>query len=124
VHFIGHSANKALPSAAFGKVLLSVKSSFTECGTLGTEKHSAKTGLPSGKHSAKGRQLSSKTDGRQPLPRAEGRHSAKRILCRVPNIWHSAKKVFTECLLWTLGKHIFIFLIFATNLFVVCSYTM
>jgi hypothetical protein len=112
VHFIGHSANQALPSAALGKVLLSVKSSFTECGTLGTERHSSKTDLPSGNtrqrlRSAKGRQRPSKADGRQPLPRAEGRHSAKRILCRVPYIWHSANKVFTECLLWTLGKAYF-----------------
>jgi hypothetical protein len=53
VLFIGHSANKPLLRAALGKVLLSVKSSFTECGTLGTETHSAKTYLPSGKHSAK-----------------------------------------------------------------------
>jgi hypothetical protein len=43
----------ALPSAALGKVLHSVKSLFTECRTLDTEKHSAKTTLPSGKHSAK-----------------------------------------------------------------------
>jgi hypothetical protein len=43
----------ALSSAAFGKVLRSVKSLFTECRTLDTEKHSAKTALPSGKHSAK-----------------------------------------------------------------------
>jgi hypothetical protein len=50
---MGHSANKALLSAALGKVLLSVKSSFTECGTPGTETHSANTGLPSGKHSTK-----------------------------------------------------------------------
>jgi hypothetical protein len=53
VLFIGHSAKKTLPRAALGKVLRSVKSLFTECGTLGTEKHSANTALPSGKHSAK-----------------------------------------------------------------------
>ena len=51
--FIGQSAKKTLPSAALGKVLRSIKSLFTECGTLGTEEHSAKTALPSGKHSAK-----------------------------------------------------------------------
>jgi hypothetical protein len=28
----------------------------------------------------------------------------KDFLCRVSTIWHSAKRVFTECLLWTLGK--------------------
>jgi hypothetical protein len=53
VLFIGHSAKKTLPSTALGKVLRSVKSLFTECRTLGTEKHSANTALPSGKHSAK-----------------------------------------------------------------------
>jgi hypothetical protein len=52
VLFIGHSAKKTLPSAALGKVLRSVKSLFTECRTLGTSKHSAKTALPSFKHLA------------------------------------------------------------------------
>jgi hypothetical protein len=51
VLFIGHSAKKILPRAALGKVLRSVKRLFTECGTLGIEKHSAKAALPSGKHS-------------------------------------------------------------------------
>jgi hypothetical protein len=31
VPFVGHSAKKALPSAALGKVRLSAKSPFTEC---------------------------------------------------------------------------------------------
>jgi hypothetical protein len=31
VPFVGHSATKALPSAALGKVRLSAKSPFTEC---------------------------------------------------------------------------------------------
>jgi hypothetical protein len=48
-----HSAKKALPRAALGKVWLSVTSLFTECRTLGTGPHSAKTCLPSVKHSAK-----------------------------------------------------------------------
>jgi hypothetical protein len=42
VSFITHSAKKSLPRAALGKVWLSVKSLFTECRTLGTERHSAK----------------------------------------------------------------------------------
>jgi hypothetical protein len=46
VLFIGHSAKQTLPRAALGKVLRSVKSSFTECRTLGTAKHSAKQTLP------------------------------------------------------------------------------
>jgi hypothetical protein len=43
----------SLPSAALGKVLRSVTRQFTECRTLGTAKHSAKSTLPRGKHSAK-----------------------------------------------------------------------
>jgi hypothetical protein len=54
VPFVGHSAKTALPSAALDKVRLSAKSLFTECWTLGTGPHSAKTPLPSVKHSAKG----------------------------------------------------------------------
>jgi hypothetical protein len=61
VPFIGHSAKKALPSAALGKVRLSAKSLFTECWTLGTGPHSAKISLPSVKHSAKGRQRPSQS---------------------------------------------------------------
>jgi hypothetical protein len=61
VPFVGHSAKKALPSAALGKVRLSTKSLFTECWTLGTGPHSAKTSLPSVKHSAKGRQRPSQS---------------------------------------------------------------
>jgi hypothetical protein len=38
---------------ALGKVLRSVKNLFTECRTLGTAKHSAKSSLASVKHSAK-----------------------------------------------------------------------
>jgi hypothetical protein len=53
VPFIGHSTKEALPRAALGEVLLSVTSWFTECRTLGTGKLSAKTCLPSVKHSAK-----------------------------------------------------------------------
>jgi hypothetical protein len=52
VLFIGHSAKSTLPRAALGRVLRSVKILFTECRALGTAKHSAKTVLPSVKHSA------------------------------------------------------------------------
>jgi hypothetical protein len=54
VPFVGHSAKKALPSAALGKARLSATRLFTECRTLGIGRHSAQTGLPSVKHSAKG----------------------------------------------------------------------
>jgi hypothetical protein len=36
-------------------------------------------------------------------------------LCRVLNSWHSVKRVFTECLPWTLGKEFFIFLFWPSN---------
>jgi hypothetical protein len=51
--FFGHSAKKTLLRVALGKVLHSVKGLFTECRTLGTAKHSAKTPLSRVKHSAK-----------------------------------------------------------------------
>jgi hypothetical protein len=54
VPFVGHSAKKALPSAALGEARFSATRLFTECWTLGTGWHSAKTSLPSVKHSAKG----------------------------------------------------------------------
>jgi hypothetical protein len=44
---------ETLPSAALGKVRLSVTRLFTEHRTLGTGQHSAKTCLPSVKHSTK-----------------------------------------------------------------------
>jgi hypothetical protein len=42
VPFVGHSAKKALPSAALGEARLSATRLFTECWTLGTGRHSAK----------------------------------------------------------------------------------
>jgi hypothetical protein len=35
VHFVGHSAKLALPSAALGDIVLSAKTMFTERATLG-----------------------------------------------------------------------------------------
>jgi hypothetical protein len=52
VLFVEHSTKKYLPSAALGKVLLSIMTVFTESRALGTEIHSAKKPLPSDKHSA------------------------------------------------------------------------
>jgi hypothetical protein len=46
------------------------KDMFAECGKGGARQRAV-----SGRH---------KVDGREPLPRAEGRHSAKKPLCRVP----------------------------------------
>jgi hypothetical protein len=53
VLFVGHSTNKSLSSAALGKVLLSVTTTFTESRALGTEIHSAKKHVLSAKHLAK-----------------------------------------------------------------------
>jgi hypothetical protein len=44
VLFVGHSAKKALPSAALGKASLSAKRFFTECWTLDTGRHSEAEG--------------------------------------------------------------------------------
>jgi hypothetical protein len=53
VLFVGHSTKKPLPSAALGKVFLSVTNAFAESRTLGKELHSAKISLSSAKHLAK-----------------------------------------------------------------------
>jgi hypothetical protein len=106
VPFVGHSAKTSLPRAALGKVLHSITMSFTECRTLGTEIHSVKTSLPSGKHSAKV---------------ALGKGSSAAVLkptvvslCRGSAL---GKELFTECLLWTLGKAYFYFLNFVHQTF-------
>ena len=88
-----HSAKKALPRAALGKVRLSVTSWFTERRTLGKDMFAECHTL--GKGGARQRAVSGlpKADGRQPLPRAEGRHSAKNSL---PSVFsgHSANHIF------------------------------
>jgi hypothetical protein len=76
--FFGHSAKKALPRAALDKVRLSANRLFTECWTLGRGQHSAKTGLPSVKHSAKGA-LGKKPSAAVPKLTAVS-------LCRVPTV--------------------------------------
>jgi hypothetical protein len=106
VLFIGHSAKKTLPSAALGKVLRSVKSLFTECRTLGTAKHSAKTALPSVKHSANmalGKGPLAAVYSWRPSVFAEcqisgtqQRESLPSVLCR-----HSAKHFFIFFLFWS-----------------------
>jgi hypothetical protein len=101
-----------LPSAfcwALDKVWLSVTSLFTECRTLGTDRFAESKTL--GKGGARQRAVSSrpKPDGRQSLPRAEVWHSAKRLLCRVPNIGHSAKDSLPSVFSRHSAKHIFIF---------------
>jgi hypothetical protein len=95
-------------SRALGKVLLSVTSWFIECRTLGTEQLSAKTRLPSGKHSAKaalGKGLSMAILKLTAVSLCQGPRSAL------------GKDLFTECLLWTLGKAYFYFFNFGNQTF-------
>jgi hypothetical protein len=91
VPFVGHSAKKALPRAALGKARLSATSLFTECWTLSTGPHSAKTRLSSVKHSAKV---------------ALGKGSSAAVpkltavsLCREPRVGTRQRVFFAECLL-------------------------
>jgi hypothetical protein len=86
----------SLPSAALGKVRLSATSFFIECWTLGTGRHSAKTRLPSIKHSAKealgkGPSVAVPKLTAVSLCRVPGLALAKSLLCRVPYIWRLAK---------------------------------
>jgi hypothetical protein len=130
VPFVGHSAKKALLRAALGKVRLSAKRPFTECWTLGRGQHSAKTGLPSVKHSAKGA-LGKKPSAAVPKLTAVS-------LCRVPTVGSRQRGFFAEChivdtrqrklcrvsSLDTRQSIFLFFLILSPKLFVVCSYTM
>jgi hypothetical protein len=89
VPFLGHSAKMALPRAALGKAWLSVTSLFTECRTLGTGPHSAKTCLPSVKHSAKG------ALGKGPSAAVPKLTAVS--LCREPMVGTRQRVFFTEC---------------------------
>jgi hypothetical protein len=130
VPFVGHSAKTALTRAALGKVRLSAKSLFTECWTLGTEPHSAKTSLPSVKPSAK-RALGKGPSAAIPKLTAVS-------LCREPMVGARQRVFFAECPLFgtrqsclcrvssldTRQSIFLIFFILSPKLFVVCSYTM
>jgi hypothetical protein len=89
VPFVGHLAKKALPRAALGKVRLSVTSWFTECRTLGTGPHSAKTCLPSVKDSAK------KALGKGPSAAVLKLTAVS--LCREPKPGTRQRGFFAEC---------------------------
>jgi hypothetical protein len=89
VPFVGHSTKKALPRAALGKVRLSATSLFTECWTLGTGPHSAKTRVPSVKHSAKG------ALGKGPSAVVPKLTAVS--LCREPRIGTRQRVFFAEC---------------------------
>jgi hypothetical protein len=90
VPFVGHSAKKTLPSAALDKDRLSVTRLFTECRTLSTGQHSAKTCSPSVKHSAK------KALGKGPSAAVLKLTAVS--LCREPRTG-TRKEGFAECLL-------------------------
>jgi hypothetical protein len=89
VLFVGHSAKKALLRAALGKVRLSTKSPFTECWTLGTGQHSAKTSLPSVKHSTK------RALGKGPSAAVPKLTTVS--LCREPTVGTRQRVFFAEC---------------------------
>jgi hypothetical protein len=89
VSFVGHSVKTALPSAALGKVKLSAKSLFTECWTLGTGPHSAKTPFPNVKHSAKGALGKGPSAAVQKLTVVS--------LCREPTVDTRQRVFFAEC---------------------------
>jgi hypothetical protein len=130
VPFVGHSAKKALPRTALGKVRLSAQRLFTECWTLDRGQHSAKTGLPSVKHSAKGA-LGKKPSAAVPKLTAVS-------ICRVPTVGSRQRCFFAECHAAgtrqrklcrvsysdTRQSLFLFFLILSPKFFVVCSYTM
>jgi hypothetical protein len=89
------------------------KDKFAECQPLGKggSRQRAVSGRP-------------KADGRQSLSRANGWHSAKRLLCRVPHSRHSEKAALPSVMSRTSAKYIFIFFILSPKIFVLCSYTM
>jgi hypothetical protein len=104
VLFLGHSTKKPLPRAVLGKVLLSVTSSFTECGTLGKDMFAEWQTL--GQGGARQRVVS---DRLKLTAFAEGRGSTLGKEAFLPSAKYLAlgKDLFTECLLWTLGKTYF-----------------
>jgi hypothetical protein len=101
VPFVGHSAKKALPSAALGKVRLSATSLFTECWTLGTGRHSAKTRLPSVKHSAK--------EALGKGPSASVPKLTVVSLCRVPGVGTRQRVFVAECYIYGTRQSILLF---------------
>jgi hypothetical protein len=109
VPFVGHSAKKALPSAALGKARLSAKRLFTECWTLGTGRHSAKTSLPSVKHSAKG------ALGKGPSTAVLKLMAVS--LCREPAAGTRQRGFFAECHTSSTRQSVFLFFDFVSQTF-------
>jgi hypothetical protein len=111
-----------LPRAALGKVRLSATSLFTECWTLGTGHHSAKTRLPSVKHSVKAA-LGKGPSAAVPeltavsLCREPWVGTRQRVLCRVPTCRHSTKDSLPSVFSRHSVKYIFIFFDFVSQTF-------
>jgi hypothetical protein len=110
---LGARQRAPLPSAEHSAQGALGKVKFAECQTLGKggSRQRAVSGRP-------------KADGRQSLPRANGWHSAKSLLCRVPHTWHSAKDALPSVFSRHSAKYFFYFFILSPKIFVVCSYTM
>jgi hypothetical protein len=77
--------------------------------TLGKDRFTERQTLDKGGSRQRAVSGRSKADGRQPLLRAECRHSTKWFLCRVPNTWHSTKNSLLSVFCGHSAKHIFIF---------------
>jgi hypothetical protein len=109
---LGSRQRDPLPSAEHSAQHALGKYKFAEGQTLGKggSRQSAVSGRP-------------KADGRQSLPRANGWHSAKRLVCRVSHSRHSAKHTLPSVISRHSAKYIFIFFILSLKIFVVCSYT-
>ena len=113
---------------ALGKVPLSVTTAFAESKTFSTERHSAKTTMPSAKHLAK-------VDARQRAVSSRlymmsvifAEHQALALgkEATLPSVLRLTldKVCFAECHSWTLGKIYFNFFLSPIKLFVVCCYT-
>jgi hypothetical protein len=116
VLFIGHSTKIPLPRATLDKVPHSVTISFTECRT-------SRYRITLGKDSFTECRTLGKDGARQIA--VSGRLKMMVVnLCRGSKVGTRHIGFFAECLFWHSTKYIFIFLILATKLFVVCSYTM
>jgi hypothetical protein len=96
---LGSRQRDPLPSAEYLAQHALGKYKFTEGQTLG--KGGSRQNAVSGR---------SKADGRQSLPRANGWHSAKRLICRVSHSRHSAKHTLSSVISRHSAKYIFIFL--------------
>jgi hypothetical protein len=119
----------SLSSAALGKVLLSVMTTFTESRALGTETHSAKKLVPSAKHSVNNGPRQSAISSHLKLTTVIFAERWALALGKEASL-SSVRRLtldivcFAKCHSWTLGKIYFYFFLSPTKIFVVCSYTM